>query len=173
MFIRTKKIKNQLYAYLVKNTWKKRKKSSRQKTHSYLGKVIKPQKTQNKTFQEFINYNFEEAPIKKLIKDLIKLELYNHNFKQVSKNKYEYENIIVNLKDKKVTKGKKEICLEINNNFLCSYTLRKLIDFSPKKDLTQLQIGKQLANSFESAGIILPKEIFVIVAKKVLKEIEK
>ena len=49
MFIRIKKIKGKEYAYLVKNTWKKRKKSSRQTSSSYLGKVIKLKKTNNKS----------------------------------------------------------------------------------------------------------------------------
>ena len=180
MFIRIKKIKNNNYAYLVENFWRKRKKYKvKQKTLKYLGKAIRLEKKQNKSLLEFLNIEnlqeyLEKQNPKRIILDLIRLELINHNFKETKKNIFELNNFKVNLKDKRVIdlKTKKEICLEINNNFLCSYTLRKLINFTPKQNLAELQIGKQLANALESSGIIIPKEIFVIVAKKILEKIK-
>ncbi|MFH1592934.1 MAG: hypothetical protein ABIB47_06225 [Candidatus Woesearchaeota archaeon] len=182
MFIRIKKIQNQEYAYLVKNIWRKRKKSSRQKVTKYLGKVHKTNKTKDVKLEEFLKIKnlqdyLKNTEHKKIIKDIIRLELFNHNFKEITKATwlYETQNIKINLRDKKVvnTKSKKLACLEINNNFLCGYTLSRLMDFNPKKGLTELQVGKQLANSFESAGILVPKEIFVLIAKKILNEIKK
>lgn len=180
MFIRIKKIHNKEYAYLVENKWRKRRKNKvRQKTLKYLGKVYKLEKTSNKNLQEFLKVedleNYLKQPTKKITQDLIKLELHNHNFKQSKKNIFEKSNFYINLNKKEVINKttKKQICLEINNNFLCAYTLRKLINFSPKSNLTKLQIGKQLANSFESAGILVPKEIFVVIAQRILKETEK
>ncbi len=169
MFIRIKKISNKEYAYLVKNVWKKRKKASRQKVSSYLGRVYKLSKIKNEQLKDCSNLS-----AKAIIKELIKQELINHGFQETKVNNFEKDNFIVNLKKKEVKdkKTKKQICLEINNNFLCAYTLRKLLNFSPKQGLTKLQVGKELANAFESAGIIVPKELFVIIAQKILKSIE-
>ncbi len=174
MFIRIKKINKQEYAYLVENKWRKNRKNKvRQKTLKYLGRVHKLEKGAKKETVTLDEYN--KLDPEKIILELIKLELLNHDFKQLSRFIFERNTFHVNLVNKKVTdkKTKKEICLEINNNFLCSYTLRKLLNFSPKQGLTKLQIGKQLANSLESAGIIVPKEIFVIVAQKILKNVEE
>ena len=177
MFIRIKKIKGKDYAYLVSNVWRKRKKASRQKVAKYLGKVLKLERINNKTLHEFLKIKDLEKYIKsnskKITLDLIRLELHNHNFKEIKKDIWELNDILVDLKNKKVLHNKKQVCLELNNNFLCSYTLRKLIDFKPKQGLTKLQIGKQLANYFEAAGILVPKEIFVVIAKKELDKVEK
>jgi len=176
MFIRIKKIKNIEYAYLVENKWRKRRKNKvKQKTLKYLGKVYKLETTKNLTLNEYIKTNLEEYlknPPIKIIKDLITIGLLNHNFKKLNNNSYENDNIHIDLNEKKVINKntKKKICLEMNNNFLCSYTLKKLLNFKPKQNLTKLQIGKQLANSFESAGVKIPKEIFVIIAQKILKK---
>ena len=180
MFIRIKKIKGKNYAYLVKNCWYKRKKYKvKQKTVKYLGKVIKTEKAKNETILENLNTDLQDylkkQKPKRIILNLIKLELLKHNFSETKKNIFELNNIKVSLKEKRVLdkETKKLICLEINNNFLCDYTLRRLINFKPKQNLTDLQIGKQLATSFESTGILIPKEIFVKLAQKILKEIKK
>ena len=117
----------------------------------------------------------EKTKFEKIIKDLIKFELFKHNFQKHTKNIWLLNKFKVNLKNKTVEdiKTKKRICLEINNNFLCNYTISKLINFKPKRNLTNLQIGKELANAFESTGIIVPRGVFVIVAKKVLDKIKK
>ncbi len=180
MFIRIKKIKNQKYAYLVKNIWRKRKNSSRQKVVKYLGKVVKLEKSKNITLKEFLNLENIENYIKEndsnvIIKNLIQKELNNYSFKETGKEVWIFNNIKINLKEKTILgiNTKKELCLEINNNFLCSFTLKKLLNFKPKENLTSLQIGKELANNFESAGILVPKEVFVEIARKILKDIEK
>jgi len=172
MFIRTKKIKNKEYAYLVKNIWKKRKKSSRQKIHSYIGRVYKLEKSKN---NELSKEKLEKSNSKKMTLNLIKTELLNHSFSETKNNIFENNEFKVNLNRKEVTntRTKKQICLEMNNNFLCNYTLKKLVNFSPKQGLTKLQVGRELANNFEAIGIKVPKEIFVIIAKKVLNDIEK
>ncbi len=179
MFIRIKKIKNQEYAYLVSNVWKKRKKASRQKVSRYLGKIYKIHKTKDISLEEFLkisdmrNY-IEKTNFEKIIKDLIKFELCKLDFQKYTKNIWLLNNFKVNLKNKTVedTKTKKRICLEINNNFLCNYTLSKLLNFSPKKNLTDIQIGKELANAFESAGVLVNKEVFVSIAKKILAKLK-
>ena len=179
MFVRIKKIKGKDYAYLVSNSWKKRKKGSRQKVTKYLGKIKKLERINNKSLQEFLKIeNFEDYlkfNTKKITLDLIRLELHNHNFKETKRDIWLLDDSLVDLRNKKVTikESKKQICLELNNNFLCSYTLRKLIDFKLNSGLTKLQIGKQLANYFEAAGILVPKELFVEIAKKILVKVEK
>ena len=177
MFIRIKKIKNKEYAYLVKNIWRKRKKASRQTTKRYLGKVHKVEKTTNVSLKDFLKINnlekyLNENKPEKIIKNLIQTELSNHEFKEVQKDVWILNSIKLNLKEKTIIneKTKKPLCLEINNNFLCNPTLKKLLKFKPKAELTELQIGKGLANSFESAGILIPKDIFVVIAQKILKD---
>lgn len=172
MFIRIKKINNIEYAYLVENKYRKNRKNKvRQKTLKYLGKVYKLPKINNHQ----TNNNYSNLPHAKIILSLVEAELINHGFKKIKKNIFVKNNVTVNLKDKQVTNKhtKKTICLEINNNFLCFYTLKKLLNFKPKNNLTKLQIGKQLANTFNSSGIPISKEIFVILAKKIINTIEK
>ena len=173
MFIRIKKIKNNHYAYLVENKWRKRRKNKvKQKTLKYLGKIYKVGK--ESAPRNINSEEFKNTSIKKLIIELIRNELNSHNFKEIKNNIFELDNSLVDLEKKEVINknSKKQICLELNNNFLCSYTLRKLLNFKPKKNLTKIQIGKQLANTFESAGISISKEVFVYIAQKIIKEIK-
>lgn len=167
MFIRVKTINKTQYAYLVENKWRKRRKNKvKQRTLKYLGKLHKIPKFQNKILEK------TEGDYKKIILTLIKTELENHNFKEIQNKVFEKDEVKVNLQKKEVInqKTKKKICLEINNNFLCTYTLRKLLNFTPKEGLTKLQIGKQLANTLESTGIQVSRETFVSIAKKILNE---
>ena len=176
MFIRKKTISKKEYAYLVENKWRKRRKNKvKQKTLKYLGKVYKLEKINNQEQKPVNAEQYTTTQPKKIILERIRREIQTHGFQETKKNIFEKENKLINLtkcnvKDKKT---KKQLCLEINNNFFCSYTLRKLIHFIPKQGLTDLEIGKQLATAFESAGVSIPKELFVILAQKILKEGDK
>lgn len=173
MYIRTKKIKNHLYAYLVSARWSKRKSAPKQKTVKYLGKLHTLEKKHNKTFEQYIKKDLEKylkkTPRKKITLDLVRCELLNHRFKQTKKDIWIYQDFIVDLKTKKVYNKdtKRTICLEINNNFFTTHTLRNIVDFSSPPNLTKVQIGKSLAKAFLSAGIVLPEEIFVNIFQKI------
>ncbi len=171
MFIRIKKINGKQYAYLVNNTWKKRKKASRQKTLQYIGRVIKLEKKSNARDGE--DENIKSEPPQKIIKFLVEKELMAHGF-ILQKNTWVKDGIKINLAKKEVKdQDNKDICLEMNNNFLCNYTIRKLLYFSPKGGLTKIEVGKELAIAFEAAGIPIPKDLFVFLFQKIISEIEK
>lgn len=179
MYIRIKKIKGIEYAYLVKSYWSKRKKTPKQKTIKYLGRVYKFKKIKNNPLEkhlkiEDIEEYFKKSPIKKIVKDIIKLELFNHNFKQ-RKDFFEQDNIIVNFKTKKVYNSltNKQVCIEINNNFISTKTLRNLINLIIPPGLTNQQICKYLANSFLSTGINLPEDKFIIISQRILTKINR
>ena len=173
MYIRTKKINNTLYAYLVSARWSKRKKAPKQKTLKYLGKLYQLKKISNKSFEQFIKKDINKylklTKLKKIILDLVRCELKNYKFKEVKRDTWQYKNIKVDLKTKRVydENTNKTLCLEINNNFLTTYTLRNIINFNTPPNLTNLQIGKSLAKAFLSAGIILPEQTFISVFQKI------
>ncbi len=141
-FIRTKRIYNQDYAYLVENEWTD--KGSRQKSSKYLGKVFNIEKKSNFHRVEGLNY-------KEIILNLIKQELKNH-----SSNDFSFD-------EKKLTRGSRVVILAINEGFLCDHTIRKLLDFKPVHILK----GEELANLLVEAGIKLTPDQFVELCEKV------
>lgn len=173
MYIRTKKINNTLYAYLVSARWSKRKKAPKQKTVKYLGKLYQLKKISNKSFEQFIKKNINKylklTKPKKIILDLVRCELKNHKLKEVKRDIWQQKNIKVDLKTKRVydENTNKTICLEINNNFLTTHTLRNIINFNAPPNLTNMQIGKSLAKAFLSAGITIPEQTFVNIFQKI------
>lgn len=153
MFIRTKtriNSKNQKikYGYLVKNVWKGKPK---QKVIKYLGKIV------------------EEKPLKKLdsslklkktwaetVKELIKNELINSGFKgdtRLCKN-----DVIVDLKLKQVLVNKKKGVIEINEGFMCDYTINKCIQMKTQ-DL------EKFTNILLMTGILPDNELLVKIYK--------
>ena len=157
-FIRIKRIEGKEYAYLVENRWYKRKsrskgKGPRQKVSKYLGRVYSFNKTNSNEFLNFKNINDIEQYIRdnnknQIIKDLVEWEMFRHNI--------DGKEFLIDFDNKKVIKNdnKKEVSLKINDGFLNSYTLGRLIN---------LKAGNSyyLAKGFVEAGIEIPKEIFV------------
>src|SRR3989344_8132089 len=128
MYIRIKTHKSQKYAYLVQTKRYKRSSYPKQKTIAYLGRVITPKKTQNTAFKDHINQDLktylDNKKTKDIFLDLINLELKNYNIK-------------INLED--ISEESKPIVYEINEGFLCNYTIKKLLNFklpiqTPEKD---------------------------------------
>src|SRR3989344_7333590 len=67
-----------LYAYLVKNEWKKRKKKVKQIGNRYMGRVYRIDILRSMCFNDFVgddNY-FEKKEVVEIFKDLILLELW-------------------------------------------------------------------------------------------------
>lgn len=131
MFVRTKKVKNKQYAYLVENTWTK--KGTRQKVKKYLGKVIKPNRKKENNFLVEKTRNYEET-----IKELIKHELSNHD----------------------VTKNDEKSVIFMNEGFLCKETVKELIKLTPEKENRTDKEGERLAIKLLEAGLKVKKEEF-------------
>ncbi len=155
-FIRIKKINGKEYAYLVENKWYKRGfkgkgKGPRQKVGKYLGKVYHFNKEQDIDFFSFKKIENLERYLKnnareKIIRELVEWELFRHN---IDKNRF-----TIDLSNKKIMAGNKEISLKMNEGFLNSFTLARLFNM-------RLNEGYYLAKCFVEAGIEIPKEVFV------------
>ena len=155
-FFRIKKIKGKEYAYVVENEWKR--KGSRQKVKGYIGRVYKFNLVNNIDFLQYhkiedIQNYVENNDKNKIINDLIEWELFKFDIKK--------EEISIDLSNAKVQKNKKDVALLINDGFICSHTLKKLIELKSEGD-EQLD-GYNLARAFVEAGIKVPQEIFIVL----------
>ena len=157
-FIRVKKINGSEYAYLVENKWYKRGfkgkgRGSRQKVSRYLGRVYFFDKTDGWDFLTFKSINNLEQYLKnnsnnknQIFRDLVEWELFRHS---IDKNEF-----TIDLNNKKILNGKKEVSLRMNEGFLNSFTLSRLFNINSNDSY-------YLAKCFVEAGIEVPKEIFV------------
>lgn len=173
MYIRVKKLKNQEYAYLVENKWSRVKMAPRQRFVKYLGKIHTPSRVYEHTLQTRFNVVDNEnyirkTPFKEILKDIIAVELFNHNF--YFKKFYYNDKCYVDLTNLKVYDEKLTPCVvKLNEGFICDYSLDKLFKYLPSTD-DEMKIGKELASSLLNLGIKLDPAIFVLLCKKVLKE---
>ncbi|MBR9691518.1 hypothetical protein GOV06_01915 [Candidatus Woesearchaeota archaeon] len=167
-FIRTKKIKGAEYAYIVENKWKRKK--TKQKSKKYLGRVYRPGRVNMMDFYEYhdiddVKKYLDYKGKKDIIDDLLKLEMFNFGFKE-EKGVWSKEGCFLDLKKKKVYNEKgNNIALALNDGFLTTYALRKLINFSADVE----EEGYDFAKMFIEAGIAVPKDVFVGVFSKVYK----
>ncbi len=158
-FIRTKNIKGNEYAYLIKNRWLKTRKQSKQKVIGYLGRVIKPVlKEGMKDISFFDFYNIyepedylEESGKEKIVEDLLGYELARHDSNGYKIN-FDYG-------DCSLTNEKRKVVVKINDGFMCSHTIKALKDFSAQGE--EEEVGLELAKAFVNAGIDVPKDIFI------------
>ena len=169
-FIRTKRIKNQEYAYIVENRWRKRGNRVKQKTKKYLGRVYRLDRVNMMDFFEFYNiddisYYLNSKTKEELLLDLIRLELYNYGFEDKG-NIWQKEDVVFDLKNRKVYNNKnKSIALAFNEGFLTDFAVRKLLNFRAEVE----EDGYDLAKLFVEAGIAVPKEVFVGFFRKIFK----
>ena len=169
MFIRQKKIKDQHYAYLVKNSWKKAQ-GTRQKVSKYLGRIIFLDKISDKQFIESLKYPdlyLRKTNPAQMLVDFMKFKLGNFGFAQDKKNNMIMvkDDLAVDLKKCKVLHKNKPIVLAIDKDYLCNYTLRNLMRF--KTDLDFDGAGLKLAKAFVATGIVVEEEFFVHLFKKI------
>jgi len=153
---------------LVRNKWTK--KGSRQSVSKYLGRVYNPEKINDIEYYDYIKNNEEfinNSSSRKIVESLVGWVLSCHGFAE-SKGIWSNENYIVNIKNLTVKKEQKNIVLEINNDFLCNYTLRKLGRYKSGGD--REVVGVSLAKAFINAGIPVPQDVFVNVFQKVYKK---
>lgn len=173
-FFRTKKIKGKEYAYIVENEWKTTAKSvgtlrgikprgSRQKVKGYVGRVHRFNLINNVGFLEHLkienieNYT-SNNDIYKIISHLIEWELYRFN---ISKSEFS-----IDLSNKRIQKSNKNVVFFINEGFMCSLTLKSLLEFRPEGD--EQADAYRLARAFVEAGIKVPQEIFIGLYQKFL-----
>lgn len=193
MFIRKKNINGQEYAYLVKNKWIKDK-GSRQKA-KYMGKILKFPKIHDIIFENHIieKYNISinsfilnnskadivnelviwhlkqlgfrvgEVIIKKEIKE------YGHAKRDIMQNKKVIALIKDNFyyKNRKLLKksNHKEVIMEMNEGFLCSFALNKIINAKLiGYDEREKAIG--FAKTILESGIKVDGELFVLLFNK-------
>lgn len=157
MFIRSKKVKNQRYAYLVKNEWTKR--GSRQKSLGYLGRIISPEKKDVK-IQANLSGDFKNSVV-----DMIEKELIRHGFAKRD-GKLVLDDIVY--QNLSLKRKKKDVVLEMNEGFLCSHTIKGLVDFNPSGDESD---GVRLAEAIVSAGLNIDKETFLKLFEKIDKPV--
>lgn len=173
MFIRIKKIKGLEYAYLVKSVWKD--KTARQKVVQYLGKVYILSKTNTKTFETFRkeeNKSIEDADLKTIIQSLMEWTFSQYGFIKdpLVQKKWLFENgkIVGDPEKIKITSGKKEVTLKINDGYMNTFTLKELLNIQINKNTEeQRQAATSLAKAFVDAGIQVPQDIFIEVFQKV------
>lgn len=155
MFVRAKKINGKKYAYLVENEWTPW--GSRQRVTKYLGRAHEPLRITNNEHE--LSSGKHEA-----ILSAVKQELLNHGFRELGEV-FEQEGISVNLSNRTVKKGKKDVTLTLNEGFLCAHTLAELLSFeaNENKDATATKLAKL---SLE-AGLKLTPEQFAHIFTQV------
>jgi len=164
MFLRTKKIKNNSYLYAIDNKWYKRKKASRTKSQKYLGKCYKPERI-NHFKPKITQKDIQITPFKKIIQYLVELELNNHGIEKEGRY-YQYQN-----KFRLNPYLTPTINLEMNEGFLCNYTLNKLYNFKFKSSNLK-EKAKELANTILQAGLKVEEDLFIELYKKLNKQLE-
>lgn len=164
MFVRSKKVKNHKYAYLVKNKWTK--KGPRQRVSKYLGRVIELKPQAEAELEELITpQNYGAFG---LVKKIIGLELYNHGFTEKRPGVWVNEDIWVNLKSMQVKKSKRKVVLGLNNDFLCNFTLQRLLKFSTTSGKDEA--ARELATAFIQAGIPIRQDMFIRIFQMIYRE---
>lgn len=163
VFFRIKKIKGKEYGYIVENEWKR--KGSRQKVKGYIGRVYRLNLKNDISFHEFMKIqNIEEYTNNnqknKIISDLIEWEFLKHDI-----NKEEFSMDLSNIK---IQKNKKSVALMLNEGFMCSLTLKNLLEFRLEDEQTD---GYRLARAFVEAGIKVPQEVFIGLFGKLYKSV--
>lgn len=177
MFIRIKKIKDKPYAYLVSNTWTST--GSRQKVSKYLGKIVKLERKQNRSFEEYIQtlcakdlakYSADIA-YKQFATDMVSYELMQHGFtKEANKLKNDLYAVDLTSHEVYLLSNKSPAVFQMNDGFLCNNSLRKFINFKPKEGRYDTEIGKDLAEKCVAAGLQIRKELFVLFYEKAVKD---
>lgn len=167
MFIRTKKIKGQDYAYLVENKWTK--KGTRQKVKAYLGRVVDVKIAKDVDFSLG-----SEGSAKEITKSLIKWELLRHGFEEnrclssSRKTVIAKDNIIIDLRKLSIKSKGRDVVLRINEGFMCSHSLKHLLRFKSYGE--EDEVGVELATAYAEAGIMIPKELFIEIYQKVFNK---
>ncbi|KHO44976.1 MAG: hypothetical protein QS98_C0014G0027 [archaeon GW2011_AR3] len=169
MFFRIKRINGKEYAYIVKNKWTQN--GCRQKVVGYAGRVFKPDKLREITFEDFIakilkknhseylqKMDFDEA-----IMDLAKWQLYVHGA-EISGDMAQFAEFFVTLAGNNVLAGKKNVALKMNEGYFCTRNLKAIMAAGIRE--SEDDLGSDFAHSLVNAGLIVPKDVFVKLYEK-------
>ena len=139
-YIRLKKVNGTDYAYFVEtiNTAK----GPRQKVKQYLGRVFSFESNNNS--EQIVGQDK-----KSFLKNLIQREISTINLNK----------IIFNTSNMSIVKGSKHVAIKINNGFLTTFTINRILDFKRSNDLNK--DAHSLANYFVQAGLTISEEEFV------------
>ncbi len=171
MFIRIKNIKGHSYAYLVENNWNDKK--TRQKVKQYLGRIHVPEKVSTVSFDEFSKL---PKDYKTIVSALIEWTLHQHGFVKdplvQKKWIYQHGKIAADPETFKITSGKNNVTLKLNEGYMNEYTLKEITCIGVNKDIKKQEqrvAGTILAKAFISAGIPIPHDVFIEIFQKVYK----
>jgi len=156
-FIRIKRIRGYEYAYLVQSVWRKRQKDSRQKVKKFLGRFYRSENKRDTDFLKYYNIDSIENYVKfntfkKIAKDLIILEFEKHDAKE----------FFIDFDKKVILRNNRKAVLQLNEGYLCDYTLSNLLNFK----LSGNEAGLRLAKAFVEAGVQVPQELFIKIFEK-------
>jgi hypothetical protein len=155
MFVRTKKVNGNVYAYFVKNRWLNGR--TAQTTMKYIGRVYPFSVTSDVEFMQFSGLEGKSVTNKELLKSLVEWELFKHGFKK-GKNFWVNGEISVNSDSFSFSKNGKEVALAFNEGFLSKATVNRILNFAVSdKD----EDGYSFAKAFVEAGINVPQPVFV------------
>ena len=169
MFIRTKLIKGQKYAYLVENSWQGG--GARQKVAKYLGKVIRIEPKKELDFHETagVGQEYFEKAMAGIFLDIVRWELLQHGFEEQKNGIFSLENLNVDLNSKTVTKTvrkSKPAVIGMGQGFLCDHTINALLNYDGSRDYQ----GFLLAEALLAAGLNIDKDFFVDLFRKVKED---
>ena len=158
MFLRVKKVKGKEYCYLVENQWKKK---SCQKVRKYLGATVHFE-SDAQNFFEFYDVNdlgdFFNRKTEDLLRDVVLWELAKAGFVDKGR-KLEKNNVLADKDKMKLTREGREVVLALNEGYLCSFTLKRILCFHRSGDIDSDSV--ELARRFVDAGLNVPKEVFI------------
>ena len=156
MFIRTKKINNNLYAYFVENKWKNGR--TVQVTKKYIGKVFSFKKVDDIDFMKFSGFEGKQVTNREILQSLVEWELSRHGFVK-DKRFWKKDKLVVNPVVFSFKQGTKEIALLFNDGFLSKQTVDRILKFVISGD--EQASGYKFAKYFVEAGIKIPEQVFV------------
>lgn len=134
------------------------KKGPRQKVKRYLGRAIRLEPKEETEFELS-----EEKNKSQMLKSLIVWELKKHGFK-AKDNAYHNKNLSYSPETHQILNKKKEAAIHLNEGFLCSFTVKRILNFKKTNDFQK--DAHKLAKYFVEAGINIPQEVFIRVYEK-------
>ncbi len=172
MFIRTKNINSNHYAYIVKNFWTDQ--GPRQKVVGYAGKMVRLNPIREVELKELTGIKpevfFKNNSWEEIAELLIVRELLRHGFsKKFSKKEtlLVLDSITVDISKRKVRQGKKRVALAMNEGYLCDWSLEELLKLSKTKHPKPEKVASIILES----GLKIEKTNFVLAYKKLTAQL--
>ena len=164
MFVRTKKIGSNKYAYLVVNNWVNGKTS--QDSKYYLGRVFNFDLKNDIDFFGFVDYDVKKASLEQVIKDLVAWELARHDFKKEDKV-WKHGKLEVTPSKLDFSFRKKPFALAFHDGFLAKKTVERVLNFKFRNDDLD---AYHFAKCFVEAGMRIPDSVFVLLFDKLKRK---